>query len=331
MSDANIPIGIVGGGAWGTALASVMAQIHSEVLIWAREKEVVTAINETRENSLFLRGLTLSSHIRATDDLTAMDACGALLIVTPAQHVRATLAALPLTNVPLLLCAKGIEAGTEMLMSDIAAELRPNNPIAVLSGPTFAHEVAAGKPTAITLSTANQAMGAALMRLIAAPHFRPYWSDDVTGAEIGGAVKNVLAIGCGVVDGAGLGLNARAAIIARGFAEIQRYGLARGARPETLAGLSGLGDLVLTCSSENSRNFSLGRGLGMGKSVDALLADRNTVAEGAFTAPVLLQSAQKLGIDMPIVEAVCILLEGKANVDDVTTALLSRPLKAESW
>lgn len=331
MSDANIPIGIVGGGAWGTALASVMAQIHSEVLIWAREKEVVTAINETRENSLFLRGLTLSSHIRATDDLTAMDACGALLIVTPAQHVRATLAALPPTNVPLLLCAKGIEAGTEMLMSDIAAELRPNNLIAVLSGPTFAHEVAAGKPTAITLATANQAMGAALMRLIAAPHFRPYWSDDVTGAEIGGAVKNVLAIGCGVVDGAGLGLNARAAIIARGFAEIQRYGLARGARPETLAGLSGLGDLVLTCSSENSRNFSLGRGLGMGKSVDALLADRNTVAEGAFTAPVLLQSAQKLGIDMPIVEAVCVLLEGKANVDDVTTALLSRPLKAESW
>lgn len=331
MSESRYPVGIVGGGAWGTALASVMAQIHPEVLMWARESDVVTAINETHENSLFLRGLKLASNIRATGDLAAMEACGALLIVTPAQHVRATLAALPQTEAPLLLCAKGIEAGTEMLMSDIASEVRPDNPLAVLSGPTFAHEVAAGKPTAITLATANQALGAMLMHLIAAPHFRPYWSDDVTGAEIGGAVKNVLAIGCGVVDGAGLGLNARASLIARGFAEIQRYGLARGARPETLAGLSGLGDLVLTCSSENSRNFSLGRGLGQGLSVDALLADRNTVAEGAFTAPVLLQSAQKLGIDMPIVAAVCALLESKANVSDVTAALLSRPLKAESW
>ena len=331
MSESRYPVGIVGGGAWGTALASVMAQIHPEVLIWARESDVVTAINETHENSLFLRGLKLASNIRATGDLAAMEACGALLIVTPAQHVRATLAALPRTGAPLLLCAKGIEAGTEMLMSDIAADVRPENPLAVLSGPTFAHEVAAGKPTAITLATANQAMGAVLMRLIAAPHFRPYWSEDVTGAEIGGAVKNVLAIGCGVVDGAGLGLNARASLIARGFAEIQRYGLARGARPETLAGLSGLGDLVLTCSSDNSRNFSLGRGLGQGLSADALLADRNTVAEGAFTAPVLLKSAQRLGIEMPIVAAVCALLEGKANVGDVTAALLSRPLKAESW
>jgi glycerol-3-phosphate dehydrogenase (NAD(P)+) len=331
MSESLYPVGIVGGGAWGTALASVMAQIHPEVLIWAREGDVVTAINETHENRLFLGGLKLASNIRATDDLAAMGACGALLIVTPAQHVRATLAALPQTDAPLLLCAKGIEAGTEMLMSDIAAEVRPENPLAVLSGPTFAHEVAAGKPTAITLATANQAMGAMLMRLIAAPHFRPYWSEDVIGAEIGGAVKNVLAIGCGVVDGAGLGLNARASLIARGFAEIQRYGLARGARPETLAGLSGLGDLVLTCSSDNSRNFSLGRGLGQGRSADALLADRNTVAEGAFTAPVLLKSAQRLGIEMPIVAAVCALLEGGANVGDVTAALLSRPLKAESW
>ncbi|MBA4305461.1 MAG: glycerol-3-phosphate dehydrogenase [Sphingopyxis sp.] len=331
MSESRYPVGIVGGGAWGTALSSVMAQIHPEVLIWARESEVVLAINETHENSLFLSGLRLASNIRATGDLAAMEACGALLIVTPAQHVRATLAALPPSDAPLLLCAKGIEAGTEMLMSDIAAEIRPENPLAVLSGPTFAHEVAAGKPTAITLATAHQAMGAVLMRLIAAPHFRPYWSEDVTGAEIGGAVKNVLAIGCGVVDGAGLGLNARASLIARGFAEIQRYGLARGARPETLAGLSGLGDLVLTCSSENSRNFSLGRGLGQGLSVDTLLADRKTVAEGAFTAPVLLKSAQRLGIEMPIVEAVCALLQGKANVGDVTAALLSRPLKAESW
>lgn len=331
MNDPKYPIGIIGGGAWGTALASVMAQIHPQVLIWAREEDVVTAINKTRENSLFLKGLKLAPNIQATSDLAAMGACGALLIVTPAQHVRATIAALPTSDAPLLLCAKGIEAGTQMLMSEIAAELRPDNAIAVLSGPTFAHEVAAGKPTAITLATANQGLGAILMRLIATPHFRPYWSDDVTGAEIGGAVKNVLAIGCGVVDGAGLGLNARASLIARGFAEIQRYGLARGARADTLAGLSGLGDLVLTCSSENSRNFSLGRGLGQGRSAMDLLADRRTVAEGAYTAPVLLKSAQDLGVEMPIVEAVCALLESKATVGEVTSALLTRPLKAESW
>ena len=169
MSESRYPVGIVGGGAWGTALASVMAQIHPEVLIWARESDVVTAINETHENSLFLRGLKLASNIRATGDLAAMEACGALLIVTPAQHVRATLSALPQTDAPLLLCAKGIEAGTEMLMSDIAAEVRPESPLAVLSGPTFAHEVAAGKPTAITLATANQALGAVLMRFMV-PH-----------------------------------------------------------------------------------------------------------------------------------------------------------------
>ena len=209
------------------------------------------------------------------------------------------------------------------------AEQRPDNPLAVLSGPTFAHEVAAGKPTAITLACESEAMGKLLMRLVATPAFRPYWSDDVVGAEIGGAVKNVLAIGCGVVDGAGLGLNARAALIARGFAEMQRYGLARGAQAETLAGLSGLGDLVLTCSSENSRNFSLGRGLGQGRAAVELMADRRTVAEGAFTAPVLLESAQALDVEMPIVAAVCALLDGSASVGQVVEALLSRPLKAE--
>lgn len=329
MSEQRYPVGIIGGGAWGTALAAVMAQIHDNVLIWAREAEVVASINNAHENRAFLQGLLLSRKIRATGDLSEMTGCGALLIVTPAQHVRATLGALPDSGVPLLLCAKGIEAETQMLVSDIAAQVRPGSPLAVLSGPTFAHEVAAGKPTAITLATANQALGASLMRLIATPHFRPYWSDDVIGAEIGGAVKNVLAIGCGVVDGAGLGLNARAALIARGFAEMQRYGLARGARAETLAGLSGLGDLVLTCSSENSRNFSLGRGLGQGKEAAKLLADRRTVAEGAFTAPVLAQSAQALGVEMPIVAAVCALLEGNIAVDEVVHALLARPLKAE--
>ena len=331
MNMAKYPVGIIGGGAWGTALAAVMAQIHDHVLLWAREDEVVHSVNTQQENTLFLPGTALSAKIEATGDLTHLRDCEALLVVTPAQHVRTTLAALPDTQAPLILCAKGIEADTQMLVSDVAAHVRPGNPLAVLSGPTFAHEVATGKPTAVTLATNNQALGSVLMRQIATPTFRPYWSDDVVGAEIGGAVKNVLAIACGVVDGAGLGLNARAALIARGFAEMQRYGLARGARGETLAGLSGLGDLVLTCSSENSRNFSLGRGLGQGRSANHLLADRKTVAEGAFTAPVLLKSAVALNIEMPIVSAVCALLEGTATVETVVTNLLARPLRPESW
>ena len=323
------PIGIIGAGAWGTALASVMAQNHEQVLLWALEPEVVAAVNAGKGNPLYLPDLALPSQVRATSDMAALADCSALLLVTPAQHLRKSLGQLPQTDAPLLLCSKGIEAGTQMLVSEIVAEQRPDNPLAVLSGPTFAHEVAAGKPTAITLACESEAMGKLLMRLVATPAFRPYWSDDVVGAEIGGAVKNVLAIGCGVVDGAGLGLSARAALIARGFAEMQRYGLARGAQAETLAGLSGLGDLVLTCSSENSRNFSLGRGLGQGKAAAELMADRRTVAEGAFTAPVLHESAQALGVEMPIVAAVCALLDGSASVGQVVEALLSRPLKAE--
>lgn len=331
MSAGRYPVGIIGGGAWGTALAAVMAQIHDDVLLWAREEDVVRSINESHENALFLPGTVLSRKIEATADLARMAGCEALMIVTPAQHVRTILSALPDTQAPLILCAKGIEANTQMLVSDVAVQVRPDNPLAVLSGPTFAHEVAAGKPTAITLATANPTLGAALMHSIATPSFRPYWSDDVVGAEIGGAVKNVLAIACGVVDGAGLGLNARAALIARGFAEMQRYGLARGAKAETLAGLSGLGDLVLTCSSENSRNYSLGRSLGQGHAAENLLADRKTIAEGAFTAPVLLQSATDLSVEMPIVSAVCTLLAGTITVDAVVTELLARPLRSESW
>jgi len=229
---------------------------------------------------------------------------------------------------PLVLCAKGIEAGSKLLVGEVARAVQPAAPIAVLSGPTFAHEVAAGLPTAVTLACEDTDLGTALAERLASPTFRTYASDDVTGAEIGGAVKNVLAIGCGVVEGAGLGQNARAALIARGFAEMTRFGLARGARAETMAGLSGLGDLVLTCSSTSSRNFSLGVGLGEGRSARKLLSDRRTVAEGAFTAPVLREAAAEAGIDMPVTEAVCALLDG-APVGDVIGALLSRPLRDE--
>lgn len=214
-------------------------------------------------------------------------------------------------------------------MSEVAADAAPGAPIAVLSGPTFAHEVAAGRPTAITLACADEAVGLALAERLRRPGFRPYLSQDVVGAEIGGAVKNVLAIACGVVEGAGLGQNARAALISRGFAEMTRFGMARGAKAETLAGLSGLGDLVLTCSSTSSRNFSLGKGLGQGMPATDLLRDRRTVAEGAATAPVLAEAARAAGVDMPIVDAVCALLAGQATVKDVIAALLARPLKQE--
>ncbi|MDB5692531.1 MAG: NAD(P)-dependent glycerol-3-phosphate dehydrogenase [Alphaproteobacteria bacterium] len=319
---------MIGGGAWGTALAQVAAE-GGDTLLWAREPEVVEAVNLRHENSLFLPGIALDPAIKATGDLGALAECGALLVVTPAQHMRAVLASMPRLRVPLVLCAKGMEERTMELMHEIARDAQPEAPVAVLSGPTFAHEVAAGLPAAVTLAAEDQALGERLRDRLARPWFRPYLSDDVAGAEIGGAVKNVLAIACGVVEGRRLGLNARAALISRGFAEMTRFGLARGARAETLAGLSGLGDLVLTCSSTNSRNFSLGKGLGEGRSAAELLADRRTVAEGAFTAPVLARAAAAAGVDMPIVAAVCALLAGEASVDAIVERLLARPLKAE--
>ena len=323
-------LGIIDAGAWGTALAQVAASGGDHTLIWAREPEVVAAINDLHQNTLFLPGVALSDRIEATGSLAALDACDALLVVTPAQHMRAVLAEMAVGSRPLILCAKGIEAHTQLLMSQVAALICPTAPIAVLSGPTFAHEVARGLPTAITLACEDVAVGRVLAERIAQPTFRPYASSDVIGAEIGGAVKNVLAIACGVVDGAGLGQNARAALIARGFAEMTRFGLARGAQAETLAGLSGLGDLVLTCSSTSSRNFSLGKGLGEGKAAAELLADRRTVAEGAFTGPVLQQAARAAGVDMPIVDAVCALLAAEMRVSDVIATLLSRPLREEA-
>lgn len=324
-------LGIIGGGAWGTALAQVAAAGGEPTLLWARESEVVEAINIAHENSVFLPGVPLSPAIAATADLAELDGCGALLVVTPAQHMRAVLRDLPKRDRPLILCSKGMEEATARMMHEVAAEEHPGSAIAVLSGPTFAHEVAAGLPAAVTLAVEDARVGEALTARIARPFFRPYLSDDVVGAEIGGAVKNVLAIACGVVEGRGLGQNARAALISRGFAEMTRFGLAKGARPETLAGLSGLGDLVLTCSSTSSRNFSLGKGLGEGRAAAELLADRKTVAEGAFTAPVLKRAAEAASVDMPIVAAVCDLLGGQISVEEVVGRLLSRPLRNEAY
>ena len=325
----NARIGVVGAGAWGTALAQVLSEGQGELLLWAREPEVVEQINKSHENRFFLPGHRLRDNIRATQDWNRIAACEVLLLVTPAQHLRASLEALPDSGAALILCSKGIEAQSQMLLSEVAKQVRPDNPLAILSGPTFAHEVAQGLPTALTLACESEALWDQLNPLIAKTSFRPYYSDDVAGAEIGGAVKNVLAIGCGVVDGAGLGQNARASLISRGFAEMLRYGAARGARSDTLSGLCGLGDLVLTCSSTSSRNFSLGKGLGEGQSAAALLSDRTTVAEGASTAPVLQQDAKARQVDMPIVDAVCALLTGEADVQSVVTQLMKRPLVSE--
>lgn len=322
-------VAVIGGGAWGTALAQVAAADGRDVLLWALEDEVVSAVNKIHENPLFLKGLKLSKSIVATNNFSEVSAADLWLVVTPAQHMRAILGRLPCTGKPLVLCSKGIEEGSGLMLHEVAKEACPDSQVAVLSGPTFAHEVAAGLPTAVTVACEDEQLGERIRKRLAIPAFRTYWTDDVAGAEVGGAVKNVLAIACGVVDGRGLGQNARAALIARGFAEMSRFGLACGAKRETLAGLSGLGDLVLTCSSTSSRNYSLGLGIGQGRPASELLSNRKTVAEGAFTAPVLARLAKEKGVDMPIVDAVDALIAGRANVDQVLDALLSRPPRAE--
>jgi len=324
-------IGIIGAGAWGTALAQALASDGSAVTIWAREPELVEEINTSQTNSLFLPSARLAETVRATSDLADFGGLSAILVVTPAQHLARIVSQLPEGPRDLVLCSKGIEAGTGLLMSDVARNATPSARLAVLSGPTFAHEVAAGLPTAVTLACAQgEAQWERLAPLIARPALRPYYSDDVIGAEIGGAVKNVLAIACGVVEGLGLGQNARAALIARGYAEMVRFGLARGAKAETLAGLCGLGDLVLTCSSTSSRNFSLGKALGEGMSAAEALSGKNSVAEGAHTAPVLAELALRDGISMPIVVAVNRLLAGELPARAVVAELLSRPLRPET-
>jgi glycerol-3-phosphate dehydrogenase (NAD(P)+) len=302
------------------------------VTIWAFEPEVAAGINHDRANTTFLPEIGLHAAISATTELSALSQCDAILAVSPAQHLRGTLSGLaPLLRpqTPIVLCAKGIEQGSLLLMSDVGAQAAPGAPIAILSGPGFAKDVARGLPTATTIAAQDAAIGEALVAALGQPTFRPYLTDDVIGAEIGGAVKNVIAIACGIAQGRGLGDSARAALITRGFAEMTRLGLALGARPQTISGLSGLGDLVLTCSSLTSRNMSLGAALGQGRSVGEVLAERRSVAEGAATAPAVVALAQKLGVDMPICAGVEAVLAGRVAVDQAIEQLLSRPFRAE--
>ncbi|HAJ04893.1 MAG TPA: glycerol-3-phosphate dehydrogenase [Brevundimonas sp.] len=323
--------GVIGGGAWGTALAQVVARAGLAVTLQARETEVVDSITRDRVNAAFLPGIELDPAIRATTEMADLADCDLVLAVPPAQHLRGTLEAFRphfRAGTPVILCSKGIERGTLKLMTDVLAETLPEATPAVLSGPSFAGEVARGLPTAVTLAVADARLGEALMARLSPPGFRLYLTDDLIGAEAGGALKNVLAIACGIVEGRQLGRSAHAALITRGFAEMTRLCVALGGRAETVAGLCGLGDLVLTCSSTSSRNFSLGKAIGEGQSAADLMANRQTVAEGAHTAPVLQRLARAEGIDMPIVDAVVALLDG-ARAADVADGLLSRPLTTE--
>ena len=324
--------GVIGGGAWGTALAQVCARAGLEAVLWAREPDVVEAINAAHENALFLPGVALDASIRATGDFADLSDSDLILAVPPAQHMRATLVAFAAharAGLPVMLCAKGIEQGSLKLMTEVLAEAIPQATPAVLSGPSFAGEVARGLPTAVTLACSEEGCGRDLVKAIATPTFRPYLATDMVGAEAGGAVKNVLAIACGIVEGRGLGRSAHAALITRGFAELTRLAVALGGEAETVAGLCGLGDLVLTCSSPQSRNMSVGLALGGGETLDQALAGKLSVAEGVASAPAVRQLAARLGVDMPVSQAVAGILAGELGVGEAIAKLLSRPLREE--
>jgi len=325
-------IGIIGGGAWGTALALIARRAGRDVVLWARNDEVVEAINRDHANPRYLPGVALDPAISATRDLAESVAADALMLVVPAQRMRALATALAphlAARPPLVVCSKGIEIATGALMTEVLGAALPGCPLAVLSGQTFADEVARGLPAAVTLACADAALGARLVAALGGGAFRPYLADDLPGAQIGGAVKNVLAIACGIVDGRRLGENARAALVTRGLAELLRLGRARGARGETLMGLSGLGDLVLTCTSRRSRNMSLGAALGEGASVAEILKGRRAVTEGVASAPAVILLADRLGVEMPICRAVEAILAGRVTIDAAIEGLLARPFKAE--
>jgi glycerol-3-phosphate dehydrogenase (NAD(P)+) len=323
-------IAVIGGGAWGTALALTCARAGRKVTLWEEDSANAQALKTKRE-SRFLPGVRIDDGVVIAGDVAAAAAAEAILLVVPAQAVRAvatTLAPVLAARTPVIVCAKGIERGSNKFMSEVIAECAPGALPAILSGPSFAADVARGLPTAVTLAASDAKLAGELAQAVGSATFRPYHSSDVRGVEIGGATKNVLAIAAGVVTGRGLGASALAALTTRGFAELVRFGKAYGARPETMMGLSGLGDLLLTCSSPQSRNFSFGVNLGRGHDPDTIQKTTG-LAEGAFTASVLLDMARERNVDMPISTAVVALLEKTMSVDAAIGSLLARPLKAE--
>lgn len=319
-------IAIVGAGAWGTALANAAARAGRDVFLYARDSAAAEQIARTRENPK-LPGIQIAKTITVTSDLAQAGKAEAVLLVTPAQSLREAATALAphlAPGTPVIVCAKGIERGTHQFMTQIVAEVAPRAVPAILSGPSFDVDVARGLPTAVTLATADEALAKALVHALGSATFRPYHSTDVRGVEIGGAAKNVLAIAAGIVAGRKLGASALAALTTRGFAELMRLGLACGAKAETIAGLSGLGDLLLSCSTSQSRNFSLGLALGRGET-----PDRAKLVEGEFTAPVLIELANEKNIEMPVASAVAAVLGDALTIDEAIETLLTRPFRAE--
>jgi glycerol-3-phosphate dehydrogenase (NAD(P)+) len=324
---APLHLGIVGAGAWGTALACAARRAGTAVTMWAHEAATADAITHDHVNPVFLPGVSLDPGIAASSDMTAMAPCDAVLLVAPSSHlerVAGSLAPHISATVPVCVCTKGIHLESGRLMTELAAHALGRDAVCGLSGPSFAAEVAAGLPTAVTVAGAK-ADTDIITRCLAGAMFRIYRSDDVVGIEIGGAVKNVIAIACGIAMGRGLGNNARAAVISRGLAEMARLGEVLGARRETLMGLSGLGDLVLTCTGDLSRNFTFGKGLGEGKTVADLMAGRTSVVEGAATAPAVVSLATRLGVEMPIAAAIDDVIGGRCDLDQAIERLLARP------
>lgn len=319
---------VLGGGAWGTALALTAARAGHKVRLWARDQEMVEALL-AGQNPRYLPGIALEPALDATADLAAaLEGSDCVLVVTPAQVLRSVLAEarphLP-KSVPLVLCAKGIERGTGTLLSQIADEIVPDHPVAALSGPSFATDVARGLPTAVVIGAHDEALAAELAQRFSTGSFRCYSTDDLIGVEIGGALKNVFAIAAGAVTGAGLGASAQAAMVTRGFAELRRIGASFGARPETLMGLSGFGDLMLTCSSAQSRNFAYGLAVGRGESLEG-----RPLAEGVATAAITASIARERNVDAPIVSTVAQILDGAMTIQEAVAALMSRPLRHEA-
>ncbi len=319
-------VAVIGAGAWGTALAGVAARAGREVTLYARDAASAAEIAATRKNPK-LPEVRLDASVAVTADIARAARADIILIATPAQHLREAVTALAphlARATPVIATAKGIERGTHKFMTEVIAEAAPEAIPAILSGPSFADDVARGLPTAVTLAAKDEALARALVQALGSATFRPYHTSDVRGVEIGGAAKNVLAIAAGIVVGRKLGASAQAALTTRGFSELVRLGRACGARGETMAGLSGLGDLILTCSSPQSRNLALGIALGRGEA-----RPRDKLAEGEFTAPVLIELAASQNVDMPVSNAVAAILRGAVTIDEAIEALLTRPFKAE--
>lgn len=322
-------IGVIGAGAWGTALANAAAKAGRDVILHGRDLALIEAIGRLRSNEKYLPGIRIEDKVTPTADLTRAADSDAILLVTPTQSLRETarlLAPVLPEGIPLVACAKGIEVGSKKFVTEVIEEILPKTRPAILSGPSFAEDVARGLPTAVTLAAHDERLAMELAAALSSQTFRLYHSIDVRGVEIGGATKNVLAIAAGIVAGRKLGASAQAALTTRGFAELTRFARAYGAKPETLTGLSGLGDLILTCSSTKSRNYAFGVSLGGSSSVD--VRGKKTT-EGVYTAPVLVEAARAKKVEMPIAEAVAAVLAGKLGIDDAIMGLLSRPLRQE--